>query len=91
MSEPSCSPPEEPRRCPRLGGPVKFSYCMQAGDGKPCFKTLDCWWEIFDVRKYLEKIMSPDDLAALSCQQPEPKVASLLEVIRQAKQRLENR
>ena len=48
---------EDPRdldtRCPRLGGTVPFRYCLAPGEPTPCFKVLDCWWEIFDVAAYL--------------------------------------
>jgi hypothetical protein len=40
----------------------------------PCFKVFDCWWERFDV-------------VALSASRPQPKVASLVELIRQARER----
>ncbi len=90
MYESSCRPPDEPRRCPRLGGPVGFDYCLQAGEGRPCFKVLDCWWEIFDVTEYLRQTMGENELAALAASRPQPKAASLVEIIRQARQRLEN-
>ena len=49
------------RRCPRLGGPVCFEYCMRGEtSGQPCFKILDCWWERFDVQHYLKAILPPE-------------------------------
>jgi N utilization substance protein B len=74
------------RRCPRLGGPVPFSYCKSAGeDGLPCFKSLDCWWEYFDIQAYLENHLSEQDLQKFLNTRVQPKVASLLELIEKAK------
>lgn len=50
----SQGPEELDTRCPRLGGTVPFRYCMAPGEPTPCYKILDCWWEIFDVASYLK-------------------------------------
>ena len=90
MSEMASRPPAGSRRCPRLGGPVDFRYCLRAaGQGRACFKILDCWWEIFDVTEYIRRTMGEDELAALAARRPQPKVTSLVEIIRRARQRLE--
>ena len=74
------------KRCPRLGNPVPFKYCMDNGDNTgPCFKIMDCWWEDFDIRSYLEKRLSPEALDKLLKSKPPSKVASLVELIEQAK------
>ncbi len=76
------------QRCPRLGGPVTFKYCRQGGeDDKPCFKIMDCWWESFDVKTYLEDILSESDFKALMNAKPADKITSLIDLIEQAKQR----
>jgi N utilization substance protein B len=76
------------RRCPRLGGPVPFSYCKTTGeDGLPCFKTMDCWWEYFDIQAYLEKHLSEKEMQRFLNSQAQPKVASLIELIQKAKDR----
>ncbi len=76
------------RRCPRLGGDVAFGYCKACGDEKtPCFKVLDCWWERFDVVAYMKTRLSPETFDALSARRPQPKVASLVDLIRQAQAR----
>ena len=76
------------RRCPRLGGPVPFSYCKK-GDGhqQPCFKIVDCWWETFDVVRYLKDNLPEDQFDRLMEARPKPKIASLVELIEQAKKR----
>jgi len=76
------------RRCPRLGGPVTFAYCRCGDiDGQPCFKIFDCWWERFDVVALMRELLPPDAFARLSQSRPAPKIASLLDVIAQAKAR----
>lgn len=76
------------RRCPRLGGPVPFRYCRTTGEGgRPCFKIMDCWWETFDVRTYLENSMSEAAFKALAEARPPDKIASLLDLIEQARRR----
>ena len=76
------------RRCPRLGGPVDFKYCKTCGPkATMCWKVIDCWWEYFDVKAYLEAHLPPDDVTRLAEAQPQPKIASLVDLIEQAKSR----
>lgn len=75
-------------RCPRLGGPVTFNYCrLHGGEQLPCWKILDCWWEIFDVVSFLKQYLSAEQFERLRNTQPKPKVTSLIELINQAKKR----
>jgi hypothetical protein len=58
---PKSSDPENlDTRCPRLGGTVPFGYCCAPGEPTPCYKILDCWWEIFDVTTYLRSHLPKD-------------------------------
>jgi hypothetical protein len=79
------------RRCPRLGGTVTFAYCTGCGDGDPplCFKILDCWWERFDVAGYLKTRVSPEavDRLASPAAAPPDKVTTIVDLIRQARDR----
>lgn len=76
------------RRCPRLGGAVRFGYCRRAGDtGGPCWKCLDCWWERFDVVAHLRRRIGPDALAELTTRRPRPKLTSVVDQIRAARAR----
>jgi len=78
-------------RCRRLGQEVAFGYCRQETRGKPCRLILDCWWERFDVRTFLKAHLSPDVMAEVEragVSAPPPKVLSLLDMIRQAKEQL---
>ena len=77
------------RRCPRLGGPVNFGYCrLQMADGQACPKILDCWWERFDVTALMRQALSEEAFQRLAAPgRPPDKVASLVELIRQAQER----
>jgi hypothetical protein len=76
------------RRCPRLGSPVPFSYCMECSDNHlPCWKVIDCWWELFDIKSYLKEHLSAENFQELVNQQPKEKVTSILELIEKAKNR----
>jgi hypothetical protein len=84
-------PDHRKRRCPRIGGPVDFAYCRTCGEGGGyCFKVLDCWWEIFDVRAHLRETLSEAQIAALMAKRPKPKVTSLVEMIQAAQERCKN-
>lgn len=84
MSSTSGNPLE--RRCPRLGGPVSFKYCRSCEAGRqPCFKIIDCWWETFDVVRYLKDHLPEDQFRRLSESTPRPKIASLVELVEKAK------
>jgi len=76
------------RRCPRLGGPVGFDYCMRCELEQPCFKVVDCWWETFDIVQYLQDHLSEDQFDRVMNARPKAKISSLVEVIAQAKQRI---
>ena len=76
------------RRCPRLGGPVNFAYCMDSGDaGLPCFMICDCWWEDIDVVEYLKNVLSAEAFETLMNRRPTPKISGLLQLIEQAQKR----
>jgi hypothetical protein len=78
--------PDQTIRCPRLGHSIAFSYCCEENNGRPCFKTLDCWFEHFDVSTYFQQKLGPDEMDRLFSQPPKPKLCSLLELIAKAKQ-----
>jgi hypothetical protein len=78
-------------RCCRLGHEVTFGYCRQETSGRPCRLILDCWWEQFDVRSFLQANLPEEDMARVehaSASPPPSKVLSLMETIQQAKDRL---
>jgi hypothetical protein len=78
-------------RCPRLGHELTFDYCRQETRGKPCRLILDCWWERFDVRSFLQANLPEEAMAQVEragAAPPPEKVLSLLEIIQQAKERI---
>jgi hypothetical protein len=78
-------------RCRRLGQEVTFSYCRQETGGQPCRLVLDCWWERFDVRSFLQAHLSVEAMAQVEragTSSPPAKVLSLLDLVQQARERL---
>jgi hypothetical protein len=78
-------------RCRRLGHEVTFGYCRQETRGTPCRLILNCWWEQFDVRSFLQANLPAEDMAQVERagdSPPPAKVLSLVEMIQQAKDRL---
>lgn len=69
-------------RCPRLGSPVRFSYCERCEEnGRPCFKVFDCWWELFDVVSHMRQQLTPEAFERLCQKRPSSKIASILDII----------
>ena len=69
---------------------MTFGYCRQETGGRPCRLILDCWWERFDVRGFLEANLPAEMMSQVekaSTAPPPSKVLSLLEIIRQAQER----
>jgi hypothetical protein len=78
-------------RCPRLGHELTFGYCRQEAGRKPCRLILDCWWEQFDVRSFLQAHLAEEAMAQVEragAAPPPSKVLSLVEMIQQAKDRI---
>jgi hypothetical protein len=78
--------------CRRLGHEVAFGYCRQETGGKPCRLILDCWWERFDVRAFLRAHLPEEAMAQVeraSAAPPPSKLLTLMDIIQQAKDRLE--
>jgi hypothetical protein len=77
------------RRCPRLGGPVAFFYCTACEtDSRPCGKIIECWWETFDVLRYLKDTLALEEFDRLTRAKPASKVSQLVDMIAQSKKRL---
>jgi len=70
---------------------LTFGYCRQETRGRPCRLILDCWWERFDVRAFLQAHLPEEDMAQVErdgAAPPPSKVLSLVEMIQQAKDRI---
>ncbi len=72
-------------RCPRLGHQIYFTYCRSENQGLPCFKTLDCWWQHFNVDAYLQTELTDDEWQQCFQRKTKPKMVSLVEIIEKAK------
>lgn len=78
------------RHCGKLGHPIPFSYCMQAGmseagAARPCNKIIDCWWETFDIESFLKDTLTEAEYAALLHKEPgNRRAASLFDAIERA-------
>lgn len=73
--------------CRILGHHLSFSYCRSCQEGAPCYKILDCWFDRFDIRKFIEGIYTVEEIARF-LQPPKPKVQTLLTLIQQAHKRM---
>jgi hypothetical protein len=76
-------------RCRRLGHEVTFYYCRTQEGGSVCSLILDCWWEAFDVRAFLQEHLGEEEVERLAERRPRPKVLTLIELIEQARRRAE--
>jgi len=74
-------------RCPKLGHQVYFAYCRLENTGRPCIRTLDCWYRYFAVEAHLRAELSDEEWRACFEEPAKPKVLSLLEMIEAAQQR----
>ena len=73
--------------CRILGHYLRFSYCRSCQEGHPCFKILDCWFEKFDVRQFIEENYTAAEIEQF-LQPPKPKTQTLLTLIQQAQKRM---
>lgn len=82
------NPPDDQYRirCPRLGQQIAFSYCRMENGGLPCFKTLDCWYAHFLVEDFLHEVLTAEEWERAFERPARPKMATLVELIQQAKE-----
>ena len=78
---------DEEGYCRILGHYLSFSYCRSCQESAPCFKILDCWFDKFDVRKFIEENYTTAEIEHF-LQPPKPKVQTLLTLIQQAQKRI---
>jgi len=72
------------RRCPMLGHEVTFGYCRKVKEGLPCWKVLDCWFELFPVQDFV-RVHYTEEQRERFLARPKPKILSLVELIEQAR------
>lgn len=83
----TADPPKEDVliRCPRLGHEIYFNYCRFENNGLPCFKTLDCWFNYFDVQTHLKEKMTVEDFEKVFLNVARPKIHALFDLIQKTK------
>jgi hypothetical protein len=72
-------------RCPMLGHPLTFRYCRTTINAVPCRKLFDCWFERLPVQEYAEEFLDQQAIDVFT-QPPKAKMASLLELIKRARE-----
>lgn len=72
-------------RCPRLGGPVVFSYCRQEGGELPCARVLSCWQPVFSVESYLRENLGEKRWELFCRQAPKDRLTVLISLADAAK------
>lgn len=77
-------------RCPRLGHEIYFKYCRHENNGLPCFKTLDCWFNHFDVYTHLKENMSKEEFEKVFLNAARPKIHALFDLIQKSRDPEEN-
>lgn len=70
--------------CRKLGHHLTFKYCRTERRGLPCSKILDCWFEKLPIGEFLRENYTDSEIAAIMSL-PRPKVATLFDLIEQAK------
>ena len=75
-------------RCPRVGGEVNFMFCRSENNMSPCRFITGCWEMRFDISKFLAEYFPKEKLDQVFAP-PKPKLASLVELMEQAKKRIE--
>ena len=72
--------------CRKLGHHLEFKYCRSEHHGKPCPLIFDCWFERLPIGEFMRDHYKPEDVSYITQGKPQ-KVNTLLDLIRQAKER----
>ncbi|HMK34903.1 MAG TPA: hypothetical protein VK463_07555 [Desulfomonilaceae bacterium] len=80
-------PPYEEKqiRCPRLGGPVSFGYCLVERRNLPCHRAIVCWSQSFDAEGFFREKLTDEEFDECFVQPPQPKIVTLIEMIEKAR------
>ena len=76
--------------CRILGHRLRFSYCRTCQDGLPCCRILDCWFENFEIRRFIEENYTAEEMEKF-LQPPQPKMQTLMTLIQQAQERMKDK
>ncbi len=90
-SDPHPTYEEKEIRCPRLGGPVNFEYCLREQSGRPCSRALQCWSAYFDVEAFFRKGLSSEDFERCFLTPPPSRMSTLLELVERARKLIDDK
>ena len=85
MCESIASNDEREIYCRKLGHELRFAYCRTTEGETVCPRILDCWFERFDVLRFMAEHFPHHAIEALTAPPP-PKAVSLLELIVRAQE-----
>ncbi|MFH0960694.1 MAG: hypothetical protein V1897_18560 [Pseudomonadota bacterium] len=72
-------------RCPKLGGPVTFAYCLVEAVSLPCSRALMCWNNRFDAISHFQRMLGAEEFRLAFQTPPKSRMDSILELIERAK------
>ena len=72
-------------RCPRLGGEVSLSYCLQESGGRPCLRTLQCWQAVPPVFARLMERLPEEEKRRLLDPVPRDRMSIILDAVERGK------
>ena len=76
---------EQEMRCPKLGGPVTFSYCCVEAINLPCSRAIRCWCDRFEAESFFRRKLGDEEFR-LAFENPQPtRLENILELIERAK------
>jgi hypothetical protein len=74
-------------RCPKLGGEVTFSYCMQEQGSLPCPRTIACWQAYFPVESYLREKLTEEEWGRCFEQPPKDRISTIFTIVEAMKEK----
>jgi hypothetical protein len=75
-------------RCRKLGHEVSFNYCRQGSSSLPCRNIFNCWFETFDIEKFMTQYYNEEQIKQILTPS-KPKLTSLVEIIEQARKNID--
>jgi hypothetical protein len=70
--------------CRSLGHYVPFRYCRTVGDGLPCAKIKDCWFEKIDIEGFISDNYTESERERIFAP-PSEKISTILDLIQKAR------
>ena len=66
--------------CRMLGHTLSFRYCRALGmEGEPCHNILNCWFERFDVERFMGENYSEEEIEGIF-KPPKTRISALAEI-----------